>query len=327
MLRALIPLAWIGGICAWITPVQAQTFGINRFSNPALNLGRITSATTGDTVFRIASSTGAITRVSGSGKTIGSPSGNVLVTLTCTDKGKAIDCASTRVLVEISAGGSAGRAKNLTNFNVTAGSAVMSSPKSANLLSFTVEPIGSGGTKTFYLGADFTVAGDDSGLSTGTATAAFNVTVSKLDRTASVAASGTMEAQVLKPLSVSSIAGMTFGRIVKPASGSGLVSIDPVKDNRTVQGGQGLSSPTPRAAEFAVNGEGGQTFSVSVPPTFEMKTSGATIAVTTSHTAAGSERLSSAGASSFKVGGSFPITQDTRPGNYTGSFTVSVQYN
>ena len=87
-------------------------------------------------------------------------------------------------------------------------------------------------------------------------------------------------------------------------------------------------SPATRAS-YLVTGEGGQTFSISVPPTFQMTQAGGSITVTTNNNAAGTQVLSGAlgsvGTFPFSVGGSFPLTSSTPLGVYTGTFVVSVQ--
>jgi hypothetical protein len=158
------------------------------------------------------------------------------------------------------------------------------------------------------------------------------VTVSKSDGSGSSTASGVMQATVRRPLALTADAGLSFGKVTRPTSGTGRVTIDPARGTRTVEGvGVQAYPSTTGPASFTVSGEGGQAFSVTVPATFEMKTSGGSITVTTSHNAAGSQSLSgkagSAGTATFKVGGSIPLTPSTRPGAYTGTFQVSVQYN
>jgi hypothetical protein len=121
-----------------------------------------------------------------------------------------------------------------------------------------------------------------------------------------------------------------FGRVVKPLAGNGTVTIDPTSGARTFNGAQGLDTPTPTRASFNVTGEGGQTFSVTVPATFDM-TGPQTMTVTTSSSVAGTAMLSStlgsSGSLTIGVGGSAPINASTLNGDYSGSFIVTVAYN
>jgi hypothetical protein len=119
---------------------------------------------------------------------------------------------------------------------------------------------------------------------------------------------------------------------VRPASGSGSVDIDAASGARTPSGGAAaLASPAASKATYAVTGEGGQAFSLSIPASFLMTTTGGSITVTLTSTATGSQNLGStlgsAGTFPFSIGGSLPVSSTSISGAYNGSFTVSVQYN
>lgn len=325
-------------VAAWVlagAAAPAQTFSVERLDNPALTLGNIVSAPSGDTIFRINPDTGEVTRISGTGSRMSASTARALVTIKCAKGGKTQLCNSESASVQIGAiGSSTGRAQPLTNLTVAAGTAVISAPKKpGNPLNFTVGPMGEGGTATFYVGADFPVAGDTSGRPTGPATTEFYVTVSKSDGSGASTGSGLVHATVRRPIALSATSNLNFGTVTRPSSGTGSVTIDAKTGARTVagQGVQGLPSPTAGPARFTVTGEGGQVFSVTVPAEFQMKTSGGSITVTTSHDAGASRSLSgkagTAGSATFNVGGSFPLTTTTKPGAYSGNFEVSVQYN
>jgi hypothetical protein len=97
-----------------------------------------------------------------------------------------------------------------------------------------------------------------------------------------------------------------------------------------VTGGTGVDTPLPTRAAFNVTGEGGQAFSIAVPPTFQM-TGPETLTVTTTSSAGASAVLSSTlgsmGSFALGVGGSLPITSTMLTGDYSGMFTVTVAYN
>ncbi|MES2035843.1 MAG: DUF4402 domain-containing protein [Pseudomonadota bacterium] len=148
-------------------------------------------------------------------------------------------------------------------------------------------------------------------------------------------ATGTGSITVIRPLTLTKNADLKFGTVVRPSTGSGTVVIS-AAGARTVTGGVvGLASgDTPAAAQFTLDGEGGQSVSVTVPATFTMANGIDNLTVTTSNNLAGSaaaqtlsNALGSAGALTFKVGGSVPITSTATTGVYTGSFIVSAAYN
>lgn len=146
-------------------------------------------------------------------------------------------------------------------------------------------------------------------------------------------ANGTGSVTILRPITVTNNANLAFGTIVKPASGSGTVTVT-TGGVRSVGGSNpptALASTTATAADFTVSGEGGQLISVSVPATFDLTgPSSATLTVTTSATHIGSQTLSNAlggaGTLDVAVGGTITVADTTTTGAYTGTFSVSADY-
>jgi hypothetical protein len=139
---------------------------------------------------------------------------------------------------------------------------------------------------------------------------------------------------ILQPLTLTKDTDLAFGSIMRPSSGSNTVTINQTTGARTLGGaGNGaLVTSTTSRATYTVNGEGGQTFSISVPGTFNMtRVSGSeTLTVTLTTTAASgtlSGSLGSAGSATFGVGGAFPLDNTTVAGSYTGTFNAVVAYN
>jgi hypothetical protein len=234
-----------------------------------------------------------------------------------------------------SVGSPQGRAGPLTNFNVAAGTARISSgPTGTNPLNFTISGIPRGGTATFWVGADFPIRGNDSAAATANASAGFYVFVG-LSPTVPVSGStsGLAVARVFRPINVTSSSGLIFGTILRPRTGTGSVFIDAATGQRTVSGtgSIGTSSPLPRRAAYTITGEGGQAFSLTVPENFQMSGPGLPLTVHLTTTASGAQTLSStlgsAGTFSFGVGGSFSTAANTAVGAYQGTYAVTVQYN
>lgn len=140
--------------------------------------------------------------------------------------------------------------------------------------------------------------------------------------------------RIIQPIALTKTTDLAFGSVVRPTSGTNTVAIDQATGARSLSGGGNAAaapSTTSRAA-YSVAGEGAQTFSITVPATFNMtRVSGSEIlAVTLTSTATSgtlSGTLGSAGAATFGVGGSFPVATTTVSGNYTGTFDVTVAYN
>lgn len=146
--------------------------------------------------------------------------------------------------------------------------------------------------------------------------------------------STTGSATIIQPITLTKNTDLAFGKVARPSSGSNTVSVNETSGSRTTTGGgnAALIASTASRATYSVAGEGGQTFSISVPASFDMTRSGGseTLTVTLAGTATSgtlSGSLGSAGAASFGVGGSFPVASTTATGAYTGSFDVTVAYN
>lgn len=140
---------------------------------------------------------------------------------------------------------------------------------------------------------------------------------------------------VIRPLTVTKNADLHFGSVVRPSTGSGTAVISAAGVRSVTGGVVGLSSgDTPQAAQFTIDGEGGQSVSVTIPATFSIANGSDTLTVTTSNNLSGSaaaqtlsNALGSAGSLVFTVGGSVPVASTAPTGLYSGTFTVSAAYN
>lgn len=322
---AALLLACAGG-------AAAQTLGVG-VSGSTPNLGKVASAASGNTVFRVAPSTGSITKLSGSGARVTTGTSRATVTVSC---GNQNACASTQVNVRIGSGSWSGRGRQLTNFTVSMGTATQAvAPTGTDPINFRIGPVGKNSSKTFYVGADFPIAGDDSGSGTGSASSAFYVWVAAAPNTpnGSISASGTALATAFRSISLAKTADLYFGRIVRPLSGSGTVGLAASNAAKTYPVGVAwMNLPQATRAAYTVTGEGGQTMSINIPSSFNMTGPlSSTLTVTTNNNLTATPTLSSilgnSGTYSFFVGGSFPISSSTQSGVYSGTFTVTVAYN
>jgi hypothetical protein len=311
----------------------AQTYGVG-VSGSTPNLGEVASGASGLTYFDVAPSTGAITKSSGSGARVSTGTSRATVTISC---GNTNACNTTDVNIRIGSGAWTGRARQLSGFSVSMGTATLKSgPTGTDPISFRIGPVGKSSSKTFYLGMDVPIAGDDSGSATGAASSSFYVWADDYPNTptGSQSGSGTVVATVFRSLSLTKNSDLAFGRIVKPVSGlGGTVSLAASNAAKSFPSGVAwLNLPVATRASYTVTGEGGQTLAVSIPSTFVMNgPSASTLTVTTNNNLAATPTLSSiignSGTYSFFVGGSFPISPSTQSGAYTGVFAVTVAYN
>ncbi len=312
---------------------NAQVYTITAID--PVNLGTVAAGRTGETVLTVNPATGNVTTTSGSGAQVSPSSGRALVTIAC---GNNNACVTGAAYVTITTSGTpTNRASALRNFTVsTAGaSAVIGTPPgTGSTITFTLQPWIYNASRTFWVGYDFPVKGDDSGTLSGTSTTRFTISVNNaLGTKPSSNSGGIVSANVIRGLTISKSADLSFGRFFAPTSGSGVVTINQANGQVSVTGTGTTALPgvTPTVAQFAVAGEGGQSISVSVPSTFTMTAPGGTIQVTTSPNVSGAQVLSGTtgtlGALAIRVGGSYPVYAGMPGGNYSGTLAVMVQYN
>jgi hypothetical protein len=151
----------------------------------------------------------------------------------------------------------------------------------------------------------------------------------------SASASANASATVIQPITLTKNTDLAFGAIVRPSLGANTVTIDPQSGTRTISGtGDGAltTNQTVSRATYAVGGEGGMAFSITVPTSFTMTRAGGSetlpVALTASNRSGSlTGATGSAGSANFSIGGSLPLSSATIAGDYTGTFDVTVGYN
>jgi hypothetical protein len=303
-------------------------------STSSADLGVVTSGTTGDTVFRIDPTAGSVTVISGTAQRSSSSSTRAMVTISCTAR-VAGDCTKNVNVQLATVGSPTGRARTLTRITFTMGTATLAGgPGPPGIAAFTIAPIGANASKTFFVGADLGIAGDDSGLPTGAAESDVSISAAETPPgtppAATAGGTGRFTATVIRSIAISKTSDLVFGRIIRPNTGSGSVTIDPTSGARTAVNVQTLDTPSPSRAAFSITGEGGQAFAVTMPATVQM-TGPQTLTLTTASSASATPSLSgtlgSQGSFVLGIGATAPLSSTTPTGDYSGSFTVTVAYN
>lgn len=325
MMRALLYLiaALIAGAA------HAQTYSIDSITDGAM--GDVVSAPTGTSTFRAASSSGAVTRQSGNAVRISAGSVNSVITIRCTGSNL---CSSANVYVTLAlAGTPSGRLDDIPSVNLTNGTATITSAYSAgSYIVINLNPIPRNTARTFLLGYDIPVLGNDSGQPSGNSVTSFLITASRPSGFGSGSLVGNITAKVIRPINIAKTADLQFGRVTRPTTGTGSLSLTPdgvasVTGTNVIR----FPSPTATAAAFTVTGEGGQAVTVSVPSSVTMIGSAGSVVATTDATGDGSQVLSgalgSAGSLQVKVGGTIPLSGSTAIGTLSGTLVVTVQYN
>jgi len=302
------------------------------------SIGSAISAVSGNTEYSISAATGAVSRIAGTGLPVTAQNTRALVTIRCTvTSGNGCGTNANNAPsanITLTAGSFTGRTAALKNFRAAAGTGTPSATQgTGSTFSFTVKSVpGNNSTTTFYVGADFTVT--TSGNS-GTATANYTLTASGAANPSGSSSSSAFSATVTRPISLVESSALSFGNVYRPTTDTGtVVTISESNGALSFSGGNGGSAGgTTSRAQYTVSGENGQTFSVTLgSSTMTMNGSaGGSITVNlvrsaTSGTLTGGS-ASAAGTATVGVGGNFNITKTTPPGAYTGTFTVTVDYN
>ena len=149
---------------------------------------------------------------------------------------------------------------------------------------------------------------------------------------------GHASVQIVRPLTVQSIADLRFGCLV--ASGAGTVAVD-AATGRTVYAG-GVRPVTGAAcaggsATFDVTGEGGRAYGVALAREAVARRADAadgTLPVTGLHMASAnapggteSGRLDAQGRDRLRVGGTLQVPGDAPPGRYVAQIVVNLAYH
>lgn len=322
------------GCAAAGTAQAACTYTYGSLSSTLPNLGNVVSGTVGKTTFRIeASASGTITQLDGDGVRLSAGGSPVSITIATNSHSH---CSSSTISGTLTATGStSGRAKNMGNFDVAGGAGVsLSGESGTSTRTFTIAPLGKSVTRTLYLGMDFGIKGDDEGGATATTNgsqASYILTLTPSNGNG-VSRTGTGVATVRRSLRLTKNSDLKFGRIVRPSSGTSTISVSPITGLRSVTGtAVGLAEPAASWASYTVNGEGGQTISISIPATVSMTGPGGGVTVNLTSFKPPPQQLSgspnSDGVYDFWVGGNFTLDSTAVSGAYSGAFNVTVAYN
>ncbi|WP_423140761.1 DUF4402 domain-containing protein [Parablastomonas sp. CN1-191] len=330
--KHIVAIACAGAFLTLTPCAAAQTYTVTSVSNT--DLGTIAAAANGTTVFTVDASTGVVTKKSGNGARISATTTRSLITISCNTPG---NCSNDTPKITIAPTGSpTNRANSLTNFTLSvtgATATIVTQPGTGNSITATLAAIPKGLSRTIYVGLDATYSGDNSPAATGPANANFVVTVTTNSGSGATTSTGLVTATVFRTLTITNGTLLSFGRISRPLSGAGTVSLPAGAASVAVTGNGvvAIASPAPSSAILTANGEGGQALTISVPSSFTMANGASTLTVTTQAINTGAQTLTgtigNTGSKTVTVGGSFPITSTTALGAYSGNFTVTFQYN
>jgi len=132
-------------------------------------------------------------------------------------------------------------------------------------------------------------------------------------------------ADIIPPLMVMAWEELDFGTIVPGTDQSGEVSLSPAAERTCLAP---LSCPRDDAqpARFAIGGETGRVFTVGLPASIELENETGSTMTAHNLVSAPESGVISAGKAEFLVGGTLTVSSSQPVGVYTGTYTVTVEY-
>jgi hypothetical protein len=133
-------------------------------------------------------------------------------------------------------------------------------------------------------------------------------------------------ATICPGVAVSRVSNLDFGAIPSGAVGTVVVT---TAGSRTASGGialEGLGAP-PSAAEFAVSGREGMSYAITLPERVAVSDGRHSLTVEQFTASREATDLPGSGSEVLKIGATLRVEADQGPGQYRGSFEVTVSYN
>ena len=138
-------------------------------------------------------------------------------------------------------------------------------------------------------------------------------------------ATGNASATIATPISVSENTSLAFGTILAGASQSTIV-VSTAGARSVGSGDATLLGGTPAAAAFDVTGEGSTSYSVSFTAGTLTRAGGSETMTVDTFTDDSGGSIAGGGSDSFNVGATLTVAANQTAGSYTGTYTVSVDY-
>jgi hypothetical protein len=138
------------------------------------------------------------------------------------------------------------------------------------------------------------------------------------------------KARIITPITLTNTQALDFGVIARGTGNSTILVNHIASPTATVPTGDAvvLSSTPQTAAKFTVGGELSKTYNITIPTTAQTITDGTNNLSITAFTCSSSLTNNVISAvNEFYVGGTLTVPSTAVPASYTGTFSVTVNYN
>ena len=148
-------------------------------------------------------------------------------------------------------------------------------------------------------------------------------------------ATANVSATIVQPITITKTVDMSFGNVAVRVGTGGTVVLAP-GGSRTTGGAGGVTLPatpgTVAAASFTVSGDANRTFVLTLPSSTTLSDGGTpshsmTVNTFTSNLTNNTDGTLSNGSATVNVGATLNVSANQFAGNYTGTFSVTVNYN
>jgi Mat/Ecp fimbriae major subunit len=137
-------------------------------------------------------------------------------------------------------------------------------------------------------------------------------------------ATATAKAKILRQVTVTNTSDLQFGTIVSSTTAAS-VAVDTAGARTCNATGSGLvCSGTTTAANFNIGGTTGQVVTISVPASVTLNSGTDSMTATLTSSATTATMVANAG--SFTVGGTLSVGAGQADGDYSGTFSATVDY-
>ncbi len=130
--------------------------------------------------------------------------------------------------------------------------------------------------------------------------------------------------KIFAPISISTSGDMDFGTMLTTGT-AGTVTVTPAGARSSVD--VDLFGGLPSAASFDVTGAVGQAYSITLPSSATLSSGGNTMTIDTFNHDAGATPTLPGGSDTFNVGATLNVGATQATGTYSGTFSVTVNYN